>query len=114
MVEGTIDPAPVPAPAPTPTPQFALAPTLNPQQANFIDYGTKEGQKLFEVSSAAHDLDKKFDGKGNEIIIFKQALKDRADFAGWTLQNSDIMSIPTGVGGDTKDLIDNYGVITES
>ena len=108
MVEGTTDPAPAPAP------QFALAPTLHPQQAGFIDYGTKEGQKLFEVSSAALDLDKKFDGKGNEIIIFKQALKDRADFAGWTLQTCDIMSIPTGVGGDTKDLIDNYGVITES
>ena len=47
-----------------PGPQIALAPTLHPQQAGFIDYGTKEGQKRFAVPSAELNLENKFDGKG--------------------------------------------------
>ena len=43
--------------------QFALAPTLHPQQGGFIDYRTKEGQKLFEITSAALGTESKFDGK---------------------------------------------------
>ena len=59
----------------TPAPQFALAPTLHPQQAGFIDYGTKEGQKLFEITSAALGTEKKFDGRSDQLNIFKQFQK---------------------------------------
>ena len=109
-MEGTTNPEP--APAPTPAPQFALAPTLHPQQAGFIDYGTKEGQKLFEITSASLGTERKFDGKSDQINIFKQTLKERADFAGWLQGNNDIINIPTGNGAETKNLIEHYGVIT--
>ena len=96
-----------------PAPQFALAPTLHPQQDNFIDYGTKEGQKIFDVISAALGIENKFDGKSSEINIFKQVLSERADFSGWSQGNNDIINIATGNGNETKNLLDNYGVITK-
>ena len=94
-------------------PQFALAPTLHPQQDIFIDYGTKEGQKIFEVISAALGTENKFNGESSEINIFKQVLKERAEFSGWSTGNNEIINIPTGNGNETKNLLDNYGVITK-
>ena len=102
-------------PPAAPAPQFALAPTLHPQNGGFINYGTKEGQKLFEIAAAPLGLENKFDGKDSEIIVFKQALQERADFAGWTQGNSDIIDIPTGVEGQAnQNLIEKYGVITDT
>ena len=53
----------------------------NPQQAGYIDYGTKEGQKLFYETSAPLPLKNKFDGKSSEIINFKQALIERGKYS---------------------------------
>ena len=95
------------APAQT---QFALAPALHPQQAGYIDYGTKEGQKLFYETSAPLPLKNKFVGKSSEIINFKQAILERGKYSGW----DEILAIATGEGDEMKNLITHHGVLTDT
>ena len=53
--------------------QFALAPALHPQQAGYIDYGTKEGQKLFYETWAPLPLKNKFDRSKGDSFLARRA-----------------------------------------
>ena len=107
---GNVPPADVP-PAEERTAEFALSPSLLPQAAGFIDYATREEQKLYSVATAPLDDDEKFDGKGDNLALFKELLKSRVREAGWENGNGNIIDIRTE-GGRTKNLITEYGQIT--
>ena len=97
-------------------PQFALAPSLLPQASGFIDYATREGQKLYSAATAPLNEDEKFDGKGENISLFKESLKSRVREAGWANDISNIIDIPiTEEGGNatSKNLITEYGLISK-
>ena len=107
---GNMPPADVP-PAEEWTAEFALSPSLLPQAAGFIDYATREGQKLYSVATALLDDDENFDGKGDNLVLFKELQKSRVREAGWATGAGNIIDIPTE-GDRTKNLINEYGQIT--
>ena len=91
-----------------------MAPSLLPQASGFIDYATREGQKLYSAVTAPLSDDEKFDGKGENIPLFKESLKSRVREAGWANDISNIIDIPiTEEGGNvtSKNLITEYGLI---
>lgn len=72
---------------------FALAPALLPQDAGFINYATTEGRKLYKDSTEALS-DTKFDGKNDNIALFKEQLLSRALTCGWNNEDANIIDLP--------------------
>ena len=99
---------PVPAVA-VPAVAFALAPALAGGAAP-IDYTTQAGQAMY--SQATEKLPYLFRGKESSLPTFLQALRNRADAAGW----EDIFTITIGADGAgnaiNRNLLTQYGEIT--
>ena len=85
---------------------FALAPSARDDA--LIDYSTKEGIKKFE--KAVHALTNAFDGKSENMTVFKGDLKMHANNNGWDnlFPDADIISIPT----DSTPVV-NHNIITK-
>lgn len=101
-------PPAIPVPAVV-VPAFALAPALAGGGAP-IDYTTRAGQAMY--SQATEKLPYLFRGKESSLPTFLQALRDRADAAGW----EDIFTITIGADGAgnaiNRNLLTQYGEIT--
>ena len=90
--------------------EFALAPGLLPNNAGFIDYSTREGQKLYETATAPLWTDKKFDGSSGDLSMLKAKLMDRALTSGWIAAGQDIINIPE----DMADPDETLNIINQS
>ena len=105
-------PQPAPAPAQAPVvPAQGPSFSLTPGQANvaqFIDYTTATGIKLWQESTAA--LPNKFSAEGHDANQFCEALLERAEKSGWNRAPSDIITIT--VNNQGINLLTEYGRIT--
>ena len=86
---------------------FALAPGLV-QHASIINYATREGQKLFELSTKPLKDDFNLDHPG--LSGFLEQLGSRARTSGW----NEILQIPPDLNdiNTTIDLLTRYGSVT--
>lgn len=89
---------------------FALAPNQADDQV--IDYSTKSGIKRFE--RAIESLSSKFNGKSNEMTVFKGDLLLRATNCGWDngMADADIINI-ADANGTARNLITEYSRLTK-
>eukprot|EP00594_Rhizosolenia_setigera_P009834 CAMPEP_0178954560 /NCGR_PEP_ID=MMETSP0789-20121207/9063_1 /TAXON_ID=3005 /ORGANISM="Rhizosolenia setigera, Strain CCMP 1694" /LENGTH=424 /DNA_ID=CAMNT_0020635985 /DNA_START=586 /DNA_END=1860 /DNA_ORIENTATION=+ len=93
------------------TATFAFGPS---QETDILDYKTKEGKKEFEKATTG--LDKKFDGKADKMIAFKEELRDRTNDHGWDGDKAvNIIMIPKDgqtPGNDDLNVLDKYGQLS--
>ena len=95
--------AAVPALATSPA-LFALTPSL--QNTGFLDWSKSENVKLY--SKAIENLDFKFEGKPDQVILLAQAVQNRAELCGF---NRSIMTIPDEEGTN-RNLITEHGLLS--
>ena len=91
--------------------QFALFPSAVDEA--ILDYTTKEDIKKFEKAIAK--LNNTFEGKSEQMTVFKGDLSLRATNCGWNngRPNSDIISIPTAADANvTHNLIHAYSQLS--
>lgn len=88
-------------PAP-PAAIFALTPGRH--VAGFIDYGTRQGQRLFETATAKLAIE--FDCDSENLRAFVELADDRAHLSNWK------MTTAMTVNGENYDLFDHYGLLT--
>ena len=86
-------------------PIFALNPAALMGNLAFIDYTTKEGNKIYE--RAIDPLDPVYDGNSKGVQMFLHQIKRKATICGWI---PSILTIP--VGGVNFSLLSQYGQIT--
>ena len=90
---------------------FALFPSAVDQAV--LDYTTKEDMKKFEKAVAK--LNNTFEGKSEQMTVFKGDLSMRATNSGWNnnMPNSDIITIPTAADANvTHNLIHAYSQLS--
>ena len=97
-----------PVPPPQQQPVFARTPG-QANAANFIDYQSATGIKLWQEASAS--LTNKFDAKSSSVNTFTEALLERANKSGWNDQAANIISIPIA-NNQTANLFSEYGKIS--
>lgn len=87
--------------------QFALFPgMIINNQNNFLDFSLSENQKLYKEGCAA--LDFTFDGKPEQLLLFKEHLSVRATKMNWW-DAIDIPIDPTDPNSDTRNVITQHG-----
>lgn len=91
-----------PPQVPNPQAIFALTPSGIVQ--GFIDYSTREGQRLYETAKAP--LEDKFDCKPELLRQFVESFRKRAISADW------LPTLQVPVNGFNHDLTEHYGLLT--
>ena len=87
--------------------QFALFPgMIINNQNNFLDFSLSENQKLYKEGCVA--LDFTFDGKPEQLLLFKEHLSVRATKMNWW-DAIDIPIDPTDPNSDTRNVITQHG-----
>ena len=91
---------------PRTAPIFAVTPALIVNGTVFLDWSKAENTKLYH--KAVEKLSVTFGGKGDQVLLLHQSLKDRAAQCGW---DTTILTIPDSDAID-RNIISEHGLIT--
>ena len=91
---------------PQTAPIFAVTPALIGNWTEFLDWSKAENTKLYH--KAVEKLSVTFGGKGDQVLLLHQSLKDRAAQCGW---DTTILTIPDSDAID-RNIISEHGLIT--
>ena len=91
---------------PRTAPIFAVTPALIGNRTVFLDWSKAENTKLYH--KAVEKLSVTFGGKGDQVLLLNQSLKDRAAQCGW---DTTILTIPDS-DNVNRNIISEHGLIT--